>query len=193
MGARAPGRTARRCSPCQKCTSGTWRQGKVLKHRNSLQKTLCPAVIGPYLCSSHLDSHAGSSRTLPMPDSAIIRRRNVILLAGSCGSSKKQHYGKPEESNALIYRKKPIQQPGSPSGRLWFTTAAQGDPRRWTCGSRRSSSHGRCAGIPNARRWYQCPWKKHSSRAEEMWKDKLLKHQIKGWRALFQAGLHGQG
>ena len=39
----------------QKCTSeGIWRQGIVLKHRNSLQKSLCPVVICPYLCSSEL-------------------------------------------------------------------------------------------------------------------------------------------
>ena len=32
----------------QKCTSkGIWRQGIVLKHRNSLQKSQCPAVICP--------------------------------------------------------------------------------------------------------------------------------------------------
>ena len=37
----------------QKCTSkGIRRQGVVLKHRNSLQKSLCPAVIHPYLCKS---------------------------------------------------------------------------------------------------------------------------------------------
>ena len=36
----------------QKCTSkGIWRQGIVLKHRNVLQKKLCPVVICPYLCS----------------------------------------------------------------------------------------------------------------------------------------------
>ena len=37
----------------QKCTSkDIWRQGIVSKHRNSLQKSLCPVVICPYLCSS---------------------------------------------------------------------------------------------------------------------------------------------
>ena len=39
----------------QKCTSkGIWRQGIVSKHGNSLQKSLCPVVICPYLCSSDL-------------------------------------------------------------------------------------------------------------------------------------------
>ena len=33
-------------------SKGIWRQGIVLKHRNSLQKSLCPVVTGPYLCSS---------------------------------------------------------------------------------------------------------------------------------------------
>ena len=33
---------------CQKCTSkGIWRQGIVLKHRNSFQKNLCPVAICP--------------------------------------------------------------------------------------------------------------------------------------------------
>ena len=37
----------------QKCTSkDIWRQGIVLKHRISLNKSLCPVVICPYLCSS---------------------------------------------------------------------------------------------------------------------------------------------
>ena len=31
---------------------GTWRQGIVVKHRNSSYKGLCPVVICPYLCSS---------------------------------------------------------------------------------------------------------------------------------------------
>ena len=31
---------------------GIWRQGVVLKHRSSLEKSLCPVVISPYLCSS---------------------------------------------------------------------------------------------------------------------------------------------
>ena len=31
---------------------GIWRQGIVLKHRSSLQKSQCPVVICPYLCSS---------------------------------------------------------------------------------------------------------------------------------------------
>ena len=36
-----------------KCTSkGIWRQGTMLKHRNSLQTSLCPVVICPCLCSS---------------------------------------------------------------------------------------------------------------------------------------------
>ena len=36
-----------------KCTSKViGRQGIELKHRNSLQKSLCPVVICPYLCSS---------------------------------------------------------------------------------------------------------------------------------------------
>ena len=40
----------------QKCTrKGIWRQGIVLKYRNSLQKSLCPVVLCPYLCSS--ESH----------------------------------------------------------------------------------------------------------------------------------------
>ena len=34
----------------QKCTSkGIRRRGTVLKHRNSLQRRLCPVVICPYL------------------------------------------------------------------------------------------------------------------------------------------------
>ena len=41
----------------QKCTSkGIWRQGRVLKHRNSLHKSLCPVVTCPYLCSSDMVS-----------------------------------------------------------------------------------------------------------------------------------------
>ena len=37
----------------QQCASkGIRREGIVLKHRNSLQKSLCPVVIRPYLCSS---------------------------------------------------------------------------------------------------------------------------------------------
>ena len=37
----------------QKCTSkGIWRQGIVSKHDNSLQKSLCPVVMCPYLHSS---------------------------------------------------------------------------------------------------------------------------------------------
>ena len=56
----------------QKCT---WRQGIVLKHRNSLQKSLCPVVTCPYLCSSeigdkhiadlHLAGKQNMSRELP--------------------------------------------------------------------------------------------------------------------------------
>ena len=48
----------------QKCTSkGIWRQGIVLKHRNSLQKSICPVVICPYLCSSEgRDLHHGTHR-----------------------------------------------------------------------------------------------------------------------------------
>ena len=37
----------------QACTiKGIRPQGTVLKHRSSLQKSLCPVVICPYLCSS---------------------------------------------------------------------------------------------------------------------------------------------
>ena len=44
--------TLGRC-PNQKCTSkGMRRQGVVLKHRMSSQKSLCPVVLCPYLCSS---------------------------------------------------------------------------------------------------------------------------------------------
>ena len=43
-------------APTLKCpqksrSKGIWRQGIVLKHRNSLQKSLCPVVICPCLCS----------------------------------------------------------------------------------------------------------------------------------------------
>ena len=38
-----------------KCTMKViWRQGIVLKHGSSLQKSLCPVVICPYLCSSEV-------------------------------------------------------------------------------------------------------------------------------------------
>ena len=41
--------------PTQKCTSkGIGKQGIVLKPRNSFQKSLCPVVICPCLCSSDL-------------------------------------------------------------------------------------------------------------------------------------------
>ena len=44
---------------CQKCTSkGIWRQDIVLKRTNSLQKSLCPVVIRPYLCSSECEARA---------------------------------------------------------------------------------------------------------------------------------------
>ena len=49
------GRSRRRrgCRRPQKCTSkGTGRHGIVLKHRNSLHKSLCPVVICPHVCSS---------------------------------------------------------------------------------------------------------------------------------------------
>ena len=36
----------------KRTSKSTGRQGAVLKHRNSLQKSLCPVVICPYLCSS---------------------------------------------------------------------------------------------------------------------------------------------
>ena len=46
----------------QKCTSnGIRRQGTVLKHRSSLQKSLCPVAICPYLCSSEFPNHQPSS------------------------------------------------------------------------------------------------------------------------------------
>ena len=54
------------CSPLsvamfQKGTSkGLWQQGIVLKHRNSLQRSLCPVVICPYLCSSDMFQSAAS-------------------------------------------------------------------------------------------------------------------------------------
>ena len=42
-------------SVIQECTSkGVWRQGILLKHRSSSQKSLCPVVVCPYLCSSEL-------------------------------------------------------------------------------------------------------------------------------------------
>ena len=40
----------------QKCTRGIWRQDIVLKHRNSLQKSLCPVVMYPSLRSSEINS-----------------------------------------------------------------------------------------------------------------------------------------
>ena len=41
----------------RKCTSkDILRQGVVLKHMDSLQKSLCPVVICPYLCRSDLRS-----------------------------------------------------------------------------------------------------------------------------------------
>ena len=48
-----PGREwVRDLAVSQKCTSkGIWRQGVVLKHRNSLQKSPYPVVVCPDLCS----------------------------------------------------------------------------------------------------------------------------------------------
>ena len=76
---RAPGRSAAappRAAPRrprrgpqagpQKCTStGRWRQGIVSKPRSSLQKSLCPVVTCPYLCSSE---GRGGLRHLAVPD-----------------------------------------------------------------------------------------------------------------------------
>ena len=45
-----------------------WRQGIVLKRRNSLQRSLCPVVICPYLCSS--DSFRQSGKTTRTTTSA---------------------------------------------------------------------------------------------------------------------------
>ena len=50
-----PERCRQACSKItpRKCTrKGIWRQGIVLKHRDSLQKSLCSVVICPSLCSS---------------------------------------------------------------------------------------------------------------------------------------------
>ena len=47
----------------QKCTSkGIRRQGVVSKHRSSLEKSLCPAVVCPYLCSSEAPREGGVPR-----------------------------------------------------------------------------------------------------------------------------------
>ena len=52
------GRTLTTCYPSQKCTSkGIRRKGIVLKHRSSLQRSLYPVVVCPYLCSSDLSGH----------------------------------------------------------------------------------------------------------------------------------------
>ena len=54
-----------RVSQALKCTSkGIRRQGMVLKHRNSLQKSLCP-VICPYFCSSESWSGLNSAWGVP--------------------------------------------------------------------------------------------------------------------------------
>ena len=47
---RCSSRAGGRC-PRKRTSKGTGRQGMLSKHRNSLQKNLCPVVI-PYLCSS---------------------------------------------------------------------------------------------------------------------------------------------
>ena len=58
-----------RVNRLQKCTSKSrWRQGIVLKHRNSLRESICPVVICPYLCSS-------DESTLVTLSSAIWRQR----------------------------------------------------------------------------------------------------------------------
>ena len=63
----------------QKCTSkGISRQGIVLKHRDSLQKSLCPVVICPYLCSSEVGT-TSSPRFLPTSRVRGARRRAESL------------------------------------------------------------------------------------------------------------------
>ena len=67
----------------QKCTSkGIWRQGIVLKHRNSLQKSLCPVVIiCPYSCSSDISKGLAS---FPAGSVTVLARRVVLPACDIC-------------------------------------------------------------------------------------------------------------
>ena len=66
-----------------KCTSKSiWRQGIVLKHRNSLQKSLCPVVICPYFCSSERNTHSKC---------ALACARAHAGLTKTCWESERRH------------------------------------------------------------------------------------------------------
>ena len=64
-------------------SNGIGRQGIVLECRSSLQKSLCPVVICPYLCSSEvscLDSYLDALQLLLWPRLRIVLDANVMSL-----------------------------------------------------------------------------------------------------------------